>query len=183
MKNIVLRNGLYAALISTGIPFLLFFLMGGSENENYNISEIIGYSAILLSMVFVFLGIKKYRDENNGGAITFWQGMKIGLLIVAIPSIAFGLFNLLYVEVLDPEFMDKYFQHHMDQAQAKMNAVEFEEMKAEMEAEMELFQKPIVQFGAMFFSVFLIGFIVTIISSIVLKRDNKSDGMMAKSVV
>ena len=69
------------------------------ESEmGYKIAEIVGYSTILLSMIFVFLGIKKYRDENNGGNISFGEALKVGVLIVLIPSIAFGLYNLFYIE-------------------------------------------------------------------------------------
>lgn len=173
MKNLVLRYGLYATAITVGIPFLMYLIMGKGDESDYKLGEIIGYSTILLSMIFVFFGIKKHRDENNGGNISFWEALKVGVLIAAIPAIAFGLYNLLYIEVLDPEFMDKYYQYYMDEAQATMNLEEFEAMKTKIEREKESFQSPIVQFGAMSLTVLIIGFIVSLISSIILKKEDK----------
>lgn len=181
MKNLVLRYGLYATTITVGIPFVMFLVMGKGDESDYKIGEIIGYSTILLSMVFVFLGIKKHRDENNDGAISFWEALKVGVLIAAIPAIAFGLYNLLYVEVLDPEFMDKYYQYYMDQAQTTMSSEDFEAMKTKIEGEREAFQKPVVQFGAMFITVFIIGFIVSLISSMILKKENKVNDSFMES--
>lgn len=171
MKNLVLRYGIYAALFLVGIQLIFFFTMDQENPENYKMGEIIGYSTILLSMVFVFLGIKKHRDENNGGTITFWEALKVGVLIVAIPSIAFGLYNWFYVEVLDPEFMDTYFQYSLEQAEATMSPEEFEAMKATMDSQKEMFQNLGFQFILMFLTVFIIGFVVSVISSIVLKKD------------
>ena len=171
MKNLVLRYGLYATAITVGIPFILFFTMGGAENTDYSLGEVIGYSTIILSMVFVFFGIKKHRDENNGGAISFWEALKVGVLIAAIPSLAFGLYNILYVEVLDPEFMDKYYQYSIEKAKISMEAADFEIRKAEMQSEKEMFQNPIIGAVVMFLTVFIIGFIVSLISSIVLKKE------------
>jgi hypothetical protein len=48
---------------------------------------------MLLAMVFVFLGIRHFRDHENEGMLTFGQGLKIGVLIVLIPAVAFGLFD------------------------------------------------------------------------------------------
>jgi len=155
MKNLVLRYGLYATAITVGIPFIMFFAMGGADNTDYSLGEVIGYSTIILSMVFVFLGIKKYRDENNEGAISFWEALKVGVLIAAVPSLAFGLYNILYVEVMDPEFMDKYYQYSIEKAKVTMEAAEFETMKVKMESEKEMFQNPLIGFVAMFITVFL----------------------------
>ena len=176
MKNLVLRYGFYATLIAVGIQIILYFLIDFKAKENFDLGEILGYSTILLSMIFVFLGIKKHRDENNDGVISFWEALKVGVLIVLIPSIAFGLYNWFYVEVMDPEFMDNYFKYQMEKMQASMSASEFETKKAEMEAQKDMFQNPLLGSVVMFMTVFVIGFIVSLISSMVLKRGkNKSE--------
>lgn len=176
MKKMVLRYGLYATLVTVGIPLVLFIFMDEGSRSNYKLGEIIGYSTILLSMVFVFLGIKKHRDENKGGVISFGEALLVGSLIAAIPSIAFGLYNWFYIEVLDPGFLEKYYRYYLEQAQASMSADEFEAEKVKIEAQKEAFKSPFVQFGVMFMTVFVIGFIVSLISSIVLKREEKATG-------
>jgi hypothetical protein len=119
-------------------------------------------------------GHRKHRDENNGGTISFWEALKVGGVIAVIPSIACGLYNWLYIEILDPEFMDNYYNHYLAQAQATMSAEDFERTKSKMEAEKAGFQSPVVQFAVMFLTVFIIGFIVSLIASIVLKKSGKT---------
>ena len=175
MNKLVLRFGLYATLVTIGIPLLQYFFLDKGAEMNYQLGEIIGYSTIILSMVFVFLGIKKYRDENNDGSITFWEALKVGILIAAIPAIAFGLYNWVYIAFLDPEFLDNYYQHYLDQAQATMSVTEFEAEKTKLELQKAGFQSPVVQFVVMFLTVFILGFIVSLVSSIVLKKGEKEN--------
>ncbi len=174
MKNLVLRYGLYSAGIMVGVFLFTFFFVAKESEMGFKIAEIVGYSTILLSMVFVFFGIKKHRDENKSGTISFGEALKVGVLIVLIPSIAFGLYNLFYIEVLDPNFMENYYQYTIEEYQASMEPAEFEAMKVKMEKEKEMFQNTFFQFVLMFLTVFIIGFIVALISSIVLKRDNET---------
>jgi hypothetical protein len=60
--------------------------------------EIAGHLSIFISMIFVFMGIKHYRDSMNGGKLNFAQGLKVGTLIILIPAIAFGLLDIVYTE-------------------------------------------------------------------------------------
>ena len=175
MKNLVLRYGLYSAGIMVGVFLFTFFFVAKESEMGFKLAEIIGYATILLSMVFVFFGIKKHRDENNDGSISFGEALKIGVLIVLIPSVAFGLYNLFYIEVLDPNFMDNYYQYTIEEYKASMEPAEFEAMKAKMESEKEMFQNTGMQFFLMFLTVFIIGFIVSIISAIILKTDSKKE--------
>ncbi len=171
MKNLVLRYGLYSAGVMVGVFLFTFFFVAKESEMGYKIAEIVGYSTILLSMVFVFLGIKKYRDENNGGSISFGEALKVGILIVLIPSVAFGLYNLFYIEVLDPNFMENYYQYSLEEYKASLEPADFEAMKAKMEKEKAMFQNTGMQFFLMFLTVFIIGFIVSLISSMILKRE------------
>ncbi len=181
MKKMVIRYGLYSAVVMLGVFLFTFFFIGKESEMGFKISEIIGYATILLSMVFVFFGIKKHRDENNKGAITFWEALLTGTLIAAIPALAFGLYNLFYIEVLDPEFLDKYYNYRLEEAQATMSQNDFEMEKSKMESEKEMFQSPATQFFVMFLTVFIIGFLVSLISSIILKRDSPDGRQILES--
>ena len=177
MKNLILRYGLYSAAVMVGVFLVTFFFIAKESEVGYKIAEIVGYATILLSMVFVFLGIKKHRDQNKDGVISFGEALKVGGLIVLIPSIAFGLYNLFYIEVLDPNFIDNYYQYTLEEYKASLEPAEFEALKAKMESEKEMFQNTFIQFFIMFITVFIIGFIVSIISSMILKKDRIETGV------
>lgn len=174
MKNVIVRYGVYASLLLV-VMFIASFAVA---ETNYELSEILGYAAIILSMVFVFLGIRQYRDEVGGGKISFWQALKVGLMIVAIPSVVFGLFDLIYVLFINPDFMENYYAHTLEKMKASLSEAEYVKRAAEMEAEKDMFMNPLIQFIAMSMTVFLIGVVASIISSFVLKRETMEQGVL-----
>lgn len=167
MKKIALRYGLYSSLVLVGLFLMSYFIF---ERDNYAVKEVVGYSSIVISMLFVFFGIRHYRDQLNGGMLSFGKGMKVGMLIVLLPSIAFGLFNVFYVWVMDPGFVERYYGLEIASLQKTLPAAEFEAARTRIENEIEMFSNPAVQFLAMGLTVFIIGVIVTVISSLILKR-------------
>lgn len=168
MKKTVLRYGLFSAISIVGLFTLGWLFL---DDNDYSSKEIFGYTNLVLSMLFVFFGIKHYRDKITGGQLSFGQGMKVGMLIVLIPALIFGIFDVFYVLVMDPDFMDKYYQHHLTQMQQSMSATEFQAARASVESQKEMFSNPAVQFLVMFLTVFIIGVIFTVISSLILRRN------------
>ena len=165
MKNPIIRNGVYSGLLMLAL-FVIAYFIGG----DFGMQEIIGYLSILISLVFVFLGIKQYRDEIGNGNITFGKAMQVGLLIVLVPSIVFGLYNLIYIEYIDPNFVENYYADALAQMKDSLSPEEFKVKAVEMEAEKEAFGSPLIQFGAMAATVFLMGVVVSVISSFILKK-------------
>ena len=94
MKQIAFRYGIYATLLIVGVS--AFNLLVLVNITGYTGQEVAGYLAMLLAMVFVFLGMRRYRDHVNGGCLSFGEGMKLGLLIALVPAVFFGLFDILY---------------------------------------------------------------------------------------
>jgi len=167
MKNIILKYGAYAA----GIIVILFsFSWLFLEGTSYSIQEIFGYAVILISVSFVYFGMKDYRDKVNDNKLTFVEGLKLGVMIVAIPSVVFGLYNVFYVEILNPEFIDEYYTHYAEKMKLSMTPEEFKIEFAKMEADQEMFRNPIFQFLLMGLTVFFVGIIVTVISTLILKK-------------
>ena len=175
MKNPIIKYGLYSSVFLV-IMFIISFLV---FKEGTSGSELFGYSAMLLSMIFVFLGIRQYREEVGKGSLSFWQGFKTGLQIVSFPSLSFGLFTLLYVTVINPEFTETYYAKMIEKTQVEMTAEgatpeTIEEKLAKMASEKEFFTNPFMQFLVMGATVFLIGIVASLISSFVLKKEPKA---------
>jgi len=139
-------------------------------NVSYDNAEIAGYLTMLLSMIFVFMGIRYYRDHVNNGSLSLGEGLKIGVLIILIPSVFFGLFDVLYTEVLNPSWKQDYFNYYVAQAKASTPAADLPAKLKELEKGKEMFGSPAFQFALMAGTVFIIGLIVTIISSLTLRR-------------
>jgi len=168
MKRTVLIFGLISGVMSSvmmllTVPFL--------DRIGFDHGEIFGYSAIVLSFLLVFFGVRSYRDNVAGGALTFGRALAVGLLISLI-SCAFyvATWELIYYK-LAPGFLDKYTAHVIEKARAggappeqlQATAVRMEEFK-------KLYQNPLVNIAFTFLEPFPIGFLVSLISAGVLRR-------------
>lgn len=171
MNKTVFRYGIYATILIVTVSAFNFFVLSKLTGETGQ--ELAGYLTMLLSMIFVFIGIRHYRDQENGGSLSFGQGLKVGVLIVLIPSVFFGLFDLLYTEVINPKWLDEYYAKYADKLKATTSPEKLEAALKKLAAEKEIFSNPVYQFLLMALTVFIIGFIVTIISSITLKKTKK----------
>jgi len=170
MNSTVIKFGLRAALVMVVLSSISFFFITGGGESAYTIGEVLGYLSMTLSMVFVFLGIRYYRDHENQGVISFGRALQIGLLIALFPALAFGLFDQIYTNFINPDFYQEYYQTQLEKIDAQDNA-SYEEQAEAIKSEMEFFSSPIVQFLVMFATVFLVGLVVTTISGLLLKKD------------
>jgi hypothetical protein len=170
MKPTIFRYGLYGVIIIVASGLIQFFIF---PKCNFEVQEVIGYLTILLSMIFVFLGIRYYRNHINGGLLSFGQGLKIGTLIVLIPSVCFGLFDLFYAKVLNPDWQNDYLNHYVEKLKKTTPPDQLQPKLDALHSQMEMFSNPVMEFLLMFATVFIIGFIVTIISSLTLMRKRK----------
>jgi len=77
---------------------------------------------------------------------------------------------VLYTEVLNPDFMDDYYGEVVETMRANLPAAELDAQLAQLEAEREQFSNPFISFTIMSATVFIIGCIVTLLSSLIVQR-------------
>ena len=171
MNPVIYRYGLYAAL--TIVLLSAFHLFVVMPNVSWGTAEFAGYLTMILSMIFVFMGIRYYRDHVNNGFLSFKEGLRLGALLILAPAIGFGLFDILYTEVINPAWKDEYFSYYVEKIKASSPADKVDLELQKLQKNKELFSNPFVQFLLMTFTVYVIGLIVTIISTLTLRR-NKS---------
>lgn len=172
MKQVVFRYGIYATLAIVGLSAIHFFII--MPNVSWANAEVAGYLTMILSMIFVFMGIRYYRDHINRGTLTFGEGLKTGLLIILIPSVAFGFFDILYTEVINPSWANEYYTKMAERIKSTAAPDQVARKLKELQEGKEMFSNPVFQFLLMAATVFIIGFIVTIISSLTLMKKKKA---------
>ena len=170
MKQTVFRFGTYSALFIIIFFALTWMIFGNSVEKNYETQEVVGYLGIFLATSFAFFGIKHYRDKVNAGQLTFGQGLKVGLLIVLIAALAFAVVDLVYVLFINPDFFENYYNYQVSQMKVSMTPDHFAEQLKEMESQKKIMSNPAVLFVLMFFTVVVIGLIVSVVSALILKK-------------
>ena len=151
MKNTVLKYGGYgllAGLIIFGLH--LSFL----DAFDYSTNEILGYISIFLSLSFIYFGIKHYRDRVNEGVVSFGKALAIGVLISVLVGVGVAMADFIYTKFIDPDFFNDYAQMLRDQG------------KEDQIVEMTSFTAAIF----MLVLVTVIGFIISLISGLILQR-------------
>jgi hypothetical protein len=173
MKKVVIVFGLISGVISSVLMFLTLPLIKNGT-INFDNGEIFGYTAIFLSFLLVFFGIRSYR-ENAGGTISFGRAFSVGILITLISSLFYvASWEIIYFKLM-PDFarghIDKYAAHAVSTMRAKgATDAAIAAKKAEMEKMKTMLENPLMNAAATFIEPFPVGLIVTLVSAGILRR-------------
>ena len=169
MKNTVIKYGIYG-LITGFVLFLSGILLG--KSLSYSTQEILGYATMIISLSFIFFGIKHYRDKINVGAVNFGKALLIGLLISALVGIGVAIADYIYTSMINPDFASEYLEKSIQTMEQTYSGQELETKKAELTRQMNDYGGSGFMATLMFITVVIIGFIISIISSLILQRKN-----------
>src|SRR5450432_2041835 len=71
-------------------------------------SEWFGYLVMIVALSMIFLGIRRYRDNELGGVIKFVPAFLLGLGIAAVAGIIYTAVWEIYLAASGYHFMDGY---------------------------------------------------------------------------
>ncbi len=165
MKQTVLRYGLYSGALAAVLMVCTASLM------NFETGAYYGYAGIFLSMLFVYFGVRSYREQVGGGELSFGKGLQIGLLIAIISCVCYALAWMVVYETMMHDFMDKYAAHVLEKLQQSGAAqAEIDRQTAEMQQFKEMYKNPLVRFGFSFLEPIPVGLPVAFISALLLRK-------------
>lgn len=167
MKNTVLKYGLYALGTAAGL-FALALLLG--KGLDYTVQEIIGYTSMAISLIFVFFGIRYYRDHENNGKVSFLKALGIGILISLFAAVGFGVIDYLFTTVINPDFAVEYEAKMISDMKANLTPEDFKIQKEALQQQMKQYGGSGFMAFMMFAAVAMMGFIISLISAIILQR-------------
>ena len=169
MKKIVLKfgliaGGIFVAMMVTTMPFM--------HQIGFDTGQIIGYTSLVVAFLFVFFGIRSYRETVGDGYISFGRAFKIGILITVIASFCYAFSWVIIYFNFAPDFLDKYTQYVIEKSRAAgAGPEEIAKELAQMERFKGVFQNPLYNFLITFFvEPFPMGLVITLISAAVLRK-------------
>ena len=136
-----------------------------------------GYTAIVISFLFVYFGIRSYRDNVLGGRITFGKGFQAGILITLISCVFYvGAWLVMYYTFI-PDFVDKYAAYVVEDKRASgASQAEIDEMRCKQGEDMkEMLENPLMNAAVTFTEPFPVGLLVTLISAAVLRKQEAAN--------
>jgi hypothetical protein len=170
MKKIIITYGLIGGVIVSVMMLIQHPLMEKGI-INFDNGMFVGYASMVIALSMVFFGVKTYRDQHAGGAISFWQGVKIGILITLIASVMYAITWEVYYNTMATDFTEKYTQHYLDKmAEKGASQAEIEQMRGEMAAFNEMYENPLIRFGVTLVEILPVGVIITFLSAALLRK-------------
>ena len=167
MKKVVLTFGLLSGVLST---VMMFGTMSFVDTIGFDRSVIVGYTAIVISFMFVYFGIRSYRDNELGGQITFGKAFTAGLLITLISSVFYVAAWLVEYRLFFPDFAERYAAHLVEDVRARGGSqAEIDEMSKLGDDAKRLMANPVTNAAVTFTEPFPVGLLITVISAAVLR--------------
>ena len=167
MKLIVKWGGVIGGIM-VGLLLIEYLLFPVVDPARFDISEKFGYAAIFASLAIMYLAMIELEKTMPDTTPTLWQRISTGSGAAIVASVIFGAYNVFYTEVLNPGFMDTYYDYYISQLPVQ-SGPEYEQMVADLEAQKEMFMAPLTQFLVMGSTVVMIGIPMSVILAFVRK--------------
>lgn len=172
--NTHLKYGIISGLIAIVIMGLSY-VSGIQDRLTYTQAEMLGFLSMILSLLVVILAILEVR-RKQGGNITFGKALGTGMLVALIGGMIFGAGIALMMTLQG----DQYMTDLMIKAKEGVMSSDMPEAEKQMQlAQMEmmggkdsLFTKPWFNGVLMFGHVIVIGFIISLITALALRRNS-----------
>ena len=165
MKKIIVTNGVIAGAIL--VTFFIIAKAVGTFGEG-GYGEVFGYATMLIALSFVFVGVRKVREQQEG-KFSFVQAFLSGLYISLI-ACAFYVVGWMIIDA-DNAFIADYAANAVKKLEESgASAQEIAKVQEEMDGYKELYANPITKAGVTLFEIFPVGLIVSLITAVILKR-------------
>ena len=170
----MLRSALiYGSL--AGITMISVMIIGHQMDDGsqtgVSSSEAVGYLIMLLASSFIFFGVKRFRDIEQGGVIKFTKALGLGAMMAAVATVCYVAIWEVYLALTDYAFFDQYFDSLVAAKQAEgMAGAELDAWVAENEGWKTMLQNPFLRIPITMTEFFPIGLIVALITAAILRK-------------
>jgi Protein of unknown function (DUF4199) len=170
-KNIIVYGLIAGIVVSVLMLASVNYISHCEGNVDYTTSMLIGYASMLVAFSLVFVGIRNYRDKYNGGVISFGKAFKIGILIVLIASTLYVIAWLIDYFFFIPDFAEKYGARELARLKASgASEIDIAKETKEMADFARMYKNPFINAMLTYAEILPVGIVVTVISSLILKR-------------
>ncbi len=108
MKKIMLIYGGLSGAIVISLAIASAALTSADADTDWAVAEYLGYLVMLIALSIIFMGIKRYRDQELGGVIRFSTALGLGLGIALVASLVYVVAWEGYLAYSGYGFMEQY---------------------------------------------------------------------------
>ncbi len=167
-KTGLLKPSLNAGFI-TGVGLialsLIIYLLGLME------VTWLSYLSWVILLAGIILGTKHFRDELNGGFISYGKALGFGTLVALFASLLGGIFTFIFFSYLAPDALEQL------RDAAEIGMIERDPNATDQQIEFaRMMVNPVIMMIGSIFSMTFVGFVFSLITSAFLKKKDALDG-------
>jgi hypothetical protein len=168
MRKTILTFGLISGAVSS---LMMGVSMAFADRIGIDRGYIVGYTTIVLSCLFIYFGVRSYRENVSGGTITFARAFGVGLAIGVISCLCYVVtWEIIYFNFM-PDFLDKFDAYEIAKLKAAGASAAVLQRHIEEQNHMKvLYANPLFNAALTFIEPFPVALLVTLISAAVLRK-------------
>lgn len=164
-RKFIINYGILLGLISIVLSVIMY-VMNMHMTQNW-IAGLLGFIAMVIVIV---LGINQYK-KSNGSYLTLSQAIKIGVGIALIAGIMGAIYQLIFINFIEPDFIENMMEMQYNQMIEKNPNMSKEQL--EMSIEMgKKFSSPWITSAISIIASLFFGLIISLFAGLVMKKEN-----------
>lgn len=172
MRKVVLTYGLIAGGILAALMVTSWVFQ---EQIGWDYGMLVGYTAMVMAFLMVYVGTRTYRDTELGGRISFGRGFGVAMAIVGIATACYVVAWQVVYTTLMPDFIERYAAHAIASATREgKTASEIAALTADMTKFAESYRNPLVRAAWTALEPLPVGLLYALVSAGVLSRKRAS---------
>jgi hypothetical protein len=172
MLNRILGYGAAAGVI-VGAPLFGITVAFKDNPPPEQFGMLFGYTIMLVALSLVFVAVKRHRDIDLGGVISFWRALVLGLGVSVVAGIFYVVAWEAALAASGADFIGEYTRKYIAQQQAAGLAGEaLAKLQREMQAFNLQYANPLFRLPLTFIEIFPVGVLVSLVSAGLLRNRN-----------
>jgi len=165
-KQVALTYGLILGFVSVIIQVIIYAMGKQYEKHTY-----VGIGSFLIMVVFISYGIFQFKKQN-GGYLSFGEGLKTGIAIALIAGLISIIYSYVFMNFIEPDFMSNMMQIQQDKMMQMNPNMTDEQMNTAMTMAKKFSTPWVMMAFGLLYSAF-IGFIISLVATLVMKKNKE----------
>lgn len=173
MKRTIWKFGLYAGGV---MSVLMLVSLPFEKVIGYDLALVVGYTSMVLAFLFIFFGVRSYRDAIGQGAIGFGRALAVGSLIAVVASVCYtATWEVIYYWIA-PDFAARYEALEVNRVKTSgASQQEIDKRVDELKHFSELYKNPAVNIAYTLIEPLPVGLVIALVTAGVLRRRPADD--------
>jgi len=164
IKKIALNYGVLLALLSIVLQVISYVLDAHIDRPWW-----LSVVQLLISVAVIVYGIKLFKT-GNAGYLTLGQAIKTGVAISLIAGIIGVIFNYIFMNFIDPDFIAKTMEFSREQMIVSNPDMTQEQIDNAMDISAK-FMSPLIMSAFAIIATLFFGFIISLVAGVIMRRN------------